>query len=61
MEFRAYFAIASTNPPTLYGYRTALIKQCALPFDLLNPTKQGHVCNTAVTKSHNEARSIKNN
>lgn len=55
MEFRAYFAIASTNPPTLYGYKTALLKTCALAFNLSNPTKEGHVCNTAVTKNLNDA------
>ena len=56
MEFRSYFAIASTNPPILYGYRVALIKQCALSFNLRDFTKQGHVCNTAVTKNHNDQK-----
>lgn len=51
MEFRTYFQIASTNPPILYGYKKALIKQCALKFNLRDFTKEGHVCNTAVTKS----------
>jgi hypothetical protein len=52
MEFRAYFTIASTNPHMLYGYKRALIKQCALSFNLTDFTKQGHVCNTAVVKDH---------
>ncbi|CAK80036.1 unnamed protein product (macronuclear) [Paramecium tetraurelia] len=54
MEFRSYFQIASTNPPILYGYKKALIKQCALKFDLLDFTKEAHVCNTAVTKTHKQ-------
>lgn len=52
MEFRSYFVIASMNPPTIYGYNVALIKQCAVEFSLRDFTKQGHVCNTAITKTH---------
>lgn len=51
MEFRSYFQIASTNPPIIYGYRKALIKQCAYKFDLKDFTKETHVCNSAITKT----------
>ncbi|CAD8070420.1 unnamed protein product [Paramecium sonneborni] len=54
MEFRCYFQIASTNPPILFGYKKALIKQCALKFNLSDFSKEAHVCNTAITKSHKE-------
>lgn len=54
MEFRSYFAIASTSPSMLFGYRKALIKQCAYAFNLKDFTKETHVCNTAVTKTLND-------
>ncbi|CAD8067466.1 unnamed protein product [Paramecium primaurelia] len=61
MEFRSYFQIASTNPPILYGYKKALIKQCALKFNLTDFSKEAHVCNTAITKSLKEDIKQQNN
>ncbi|CAK77369.1 unnamed protein product (macronuclear) [Paramecium tetraurelia] len=61
MEFRSYFQIASTNPPILFGYKKALIKQCALKFNLTDFSKEAHVCNTAITKSLKEDIKQQNN
>lgn len=52
LEFRTYFSVPSTYPPILYVHKKALLKQCALQYNVMDFSKSAHVCNTAVTKTH---------
>jgi hypothetical protein len=52
MEFRVYFLVASTSPAILYVYNRTLMKHCALKFNLSDPQKERHVCNTAIVKDN---------